>query len=400
MRDPIIGLFLTISIALPLFLSKDMEEMIGCSNIPFVLKACEAYGKLALHKEASTNGPLFLSAQAKTLLSWVTEKVVPVIVSYNQANGNPLRDLNISRISSATDTPIPPCSPTPTEPPRQRKNRNSTPLKFDASFDSIGRYDVLTTIASEDDPSILRARAAAFSLINSSCFLFSEWLAVGGQVGGEEIAASASKWCQVLSFAPTTFAAQKELLPAFCRLAAQLCLKNRNFKLLKALIVNCDELQEDDEDNLLRKTVASVLSGRDMNGSSLITVVVDTVLVALYELLERSPTNEDETYQLPLTDDDVWGGEKGSFKSALSAIISNEQASLILGERLVENLGRHKHDGLHRIPLFEAKCIWMLCERRPGRVGNELKNALRKLDADEYESNMKTLLREILDGFA
>jgi len=45
-------------------------------EISLVLSACKSYWRLVLHKEAMKSGPTCLNDQAKTLLSWVTGKLI------------------------------------------------------------------------------------------------------------------------------------------------------------------------------------------------------------------------------------------------------------------------------------------------------------------------------------
>ena len=185
-----------------------------------ILKSCEAYGRFALHKEASKDGPPHFSLQARTLLDWTTDKVIPILTKQQGSAGaaTPFGELNISRISAASASPVQPTSPSPMPPPRQRTNRNKTPVK-DGSFVSTSEE---VDISTANDPTALLSHGVAVSLLQSSCVIFSEWLAVGGS-GSNVIAQSACKWCDIFATSADKTALQIELLPAFTRLMMELC---------------------------------------------------------------------------------------------------------------------------------------------------------------------------------
>jgi hypothetical protein len=84
-------------------------------EIMLILKSCEAYGRFALHKEASKDGPPHFSTQVRTMLEWTTEKVIPLRIKQQGSAGaaTPFGELNISSISAASAPPVQPASPTP-----------------------------------------------------------------------------------------------------------------------------------------------------------------------------------------------------------------------------------------------------------------------------------------------
>ena len=147
-------------------------------EIMLILKSCEAYGRFALHKEASKDGPPHFSTQMRTLLEWTTDKVIPLLIKQQGSTGaaTPFGELNISSISAASASPVQPASPSPMQPRRQRTNRNKTPVR-DGSFVSTSNE---VNIATANDSTALLSHGVAVSLLQSSCAIFSEWLAVGG----------------------------------------------------------------------------------------------------------------------------------------------------------------------------------------------------------------------------
>jgi hypothetical protein len=371
-------------------------------EIELILKSCEAYGRFALHKEASKDGRPSFSLQAKTLLDWTTDRVIPVLSKQGGVLATPLDYLNLSRISAVTESPIHPSSPTPMPPLRQRTNRNRTPGRFDPTFVSLGDKEHIE-IATGLESTTLLAYGAAVSLLQSSCVIFAEWLAVGGS-GSSVVAASASKWCKIFTIAEDDVTLQAELQPAFTRLAVQLCKTSSDFSVLQQLITSCDEAKvEEDETIDMKKTVSTLLAGRDEQGNTLVDGVVGAVLGAARSILEETAMNDDESPEMPLTLSEVWNNNKGSVFSSLSAILSNKQATVVLAKKLVACFGG---DGgatdQMQVSLFQAKLLRLLCDRISGVGSAELKSAVLKLDAETFagDGSVKDILRNVTESLA
>lgn len=370
-------------------------------DIVLIIKSCEAYGRFALHKEASKDGPPRFSLQARTLLDWTTDRVIPVLS--NQGGGGettPFGGLNISRISAASASPVQPASPSPMPPPRQRTNRNKTPVR-DGSFGSVqGDVD----ISPKHDSTALLAHGVAVSLLQSSCLIFSEWLEVGGS-GSDVIAASACSWCSIFSASKEKAALQSELLPAFTRLMVHLCKTGSDFTVLEKLIESCDEIDsENAEANVSEKTVSNLLKGRDAQGSSLTHGVVKVVLGAARSLLEtQTNRGDDEDQAMPSTLAELWEMEEGSVFSALSAVMSNNQASVILAETLVARFDRQASEAEQtHVALFEAKLLWLLFEKTSGAKAAEMNAVAAALNADKFAGDgaVNGVLRNLAESLA
>lgn len=346
-------------------------------EIALILKSCESYGRFALHKEASKDGPPRFSLQARTLLDWTTDRVIPVLSKEGAGEATPFGELNISRISAASASPMQPASPSPMPPPRQRTNRNKTPER-DGSFGSVGGSVV---ISPKSDSTALLSHGVAVSLLQSSCLIFAEWLEVGGS-GSDVIAESACNWCKIFSVSKDKAALQSELLPAFTRLMIELCKTGSNFSVLEKLLVSCDEIEsEEDGSNLTVKTVSNLLKGRDAQGTALVDGVVNAVLGAARSLIENADLTDDETQATPLALSEVWDIEEGSVFSALSAVLSNKLASLALAQRLVARFDRDGGaDDQNRVALFEAKMLWLLSASNAA----EMKAVMGALNADKF----------------
>jgi hypothetical protein len=366
------------------------------SEIDYVLQVSEAFGRFALHKEASTNEGIKFSAQAERLLHWTTSNVVPAF-GLSVVEKNPFTDLNLSRISPEKSYESFPGSPVPTGPPKRRANRNSTPVRLD---DGTSEPFSMRGQEVSRESSVFLAHATAVSLMQSSCVIFSEWLAVGGS-GSNEIAESAVKWCKIFENSGQRDETQKELLPAFTRLAMQLCKTVQDFSLLKHLLVSCNEVVDTGSDEMppARKALSSLLSTRGTLAPVMVTKTVECVLEAAYSFTERA--DFETPFELPTSMDDVWPVDKGCILSGLGSILSNKQASLEFTGLLVGNFEASAQNSLASA-LFNAKCLWILCDPSASKSATEATHIVRQLDVAtlESESKLRTVVEDLLDGLA
>jgi len=232
--------------------------------------------------------------------------------------------------------------------------------------------------------------------MQSSCVIFSEWLAVGGS-GSNEIADSAIAWCKI--FENQEAETQKELMPAFTRLAIQLCKTVQDFSLLHHILVCCNETANEDEIPPAHKALVSLLSTRGSLGPAIVTRTVECVLEAAYTFTARE--NFPKVFELPTSTETVWPADKGCIVSALNAILSNKHASLELGKRLVANFSESA-DKSPVSALFNAKCLWMLCDPSTSKSAAEVVHIVRQLDTNnmESESELRGVIEDLLDALA
>jgi len=357
------------------------------TKVDYVLRVCEAFGRFALHKEASSGGKGKLSQEALRLLQWTTSKVVPAF-ALNAYESAPFNDPNLSRISmdKSFSTTLP-LSPVPTGPARRRSNRNKTPARLDEGLGSSSQSE-----GTRSESSILVSRAFAVSLMQSSCVIFSEWLAVGGP-GSQQIAKSAAKWSTI--FQNDGGETQEELLPAFTRLAIQLCKTAQNFSLLKQLLICCHESEDGDEMPAMRKTMTSLLSTRGNLSASTVENTVKSLLEAGHDLIEQEKVTM--TPELPTSMGAFWPGHVGCIVSGLNAVLSSRQASIELAKQLVESIS---HGGRSsKTALFDAKCLWMLCNLEDGKATTDVAEIVSRIDAKslDSESSIRPLVEDILE---
>jgi hypothetical protein len=367
-------------------------------EIMLILKSCEAYGRFALHKEASKDGPPHFSTQMRTLLEWTTDKVIPLLIKQQGSTGaaTPFGELNISSISAASASPVQPASPSPMQPRRQRTNRNKTPVR-DGSFVSTSNE---VNIATANDSTALLSHGVAVSLLQSSCAIFSEWLAVGGS-GSDVIAQSVCKWCEIFAASTNKTVLQVELLPAFTRLMIELC-KFSDFNVLEKLLVSCDEIEsEQDDSNINKKTISSLLTCRDVQGIPLAHGVVTAVLGAASLILQKAGTlanEEDKNQGTPYSLSDVWDMHSGSIYSGLSAVLSNKEASVVLTQKLVDRFrqGVDENDS-SKVLLFEAKLLSLICANS---TEPQVKTAITTLDASKFSGGetVNEVIRNIVEN--
>jgi hypothetical protein len=331
------------------------------------------------------------------LLHWTTTRVIP---AFTLSNGNPrcqevpFSDPNISSIQVEKSFDIFPSSPEPASirGSRRRVNRNKTPDRLD---DGLGVFD--------DSPSAEEARRSAFNvrrafaiaLLNSSCVLFSEWLAVGGGLGASLIAKGAVEWCHVFQVKEHASKNQKELLPGFCRLAVQLSKTDQDCSLWKELLTKCNVTSDGLEDTtVIRKALSALFASRGKHAEVIVTSVVDCILEAAYDLLQNK-TDEIE-FELPDSLNSLWSSGDGCIGSALCAIVGNKTASLALGKRLVENFSKHAEESKW-IALFDAKCLWILCDSE-STVATEVTTIVRQLNTTGLEQDLGSVVEELLQG--
>jgi condensin-2 complex subunit G2 len=361
------------------------------SEVEFVLSACEAYGRFALHKEAQTGDGVSLSSQAKTLLNWTTEKLVPVFKKA-QPGEMELRDLDLSRISNASDSLIIPGSPALMSPPRRKADLKNTPNRMEddsAMFDSDGTLK---------EPTIFLVSAVAGALLQSSCVIFSEWLAVGGS-GADEISMAAVKWCRVFQSEDEEEDPNEhhhtELMPAFVRLAVQLCKSSDDPLLLKQLLVNCSEETVNDDAAVMKKAILSLCTARSNQQSKVQGSVIQAFLGAAHELLDTVAV--DAPFDLPDAVDEVWSHDSGCVASCLSVIMCNRQASSTLARQLVSNLSSHVGEPTKK-STFEAKCLSFLLTSND--YDAEIAKIIRDLDAGKFEEGgeMRNVVDKLLES--
>lgn len=285
-------------------------------NVTLILQACETYGRLALHKHASCD---VLNQQARRLLEWTTDHVIPVLQQPSVAS-TPFRELDLSRISNVSDT----TPGSPLRPKAKRVDRKRTP----------NRNSIQTEYSFVDVP-----YCSAVSLLDSSCIIYSEWLAVGG-LGVEGIAIAASKWCRAAC-------ASQELLSSFLRLAVQLSACENNF-LWETLL-----LQQPHETSLVKKAFALCLTRTNQTG--LCNSFLNAASALIHEPFNAEDSATDEE-TLPIQN---ILGDNNYMATAFEVILSHHAASIAFVKTLIEPENQKWENGLTS---FKVRCVSYLLD--------------------------------------
>lgn len=366
------------------------------TEVEFILCSCEAYGRFALHNEAhnQNDGDLGFNRQTKTLLDWTTEKVIPALLGA-QSGETELLDLDLSRISNVSDSLIMPGSPSPLSPPKQKANLGRTP-------DRPSAFDMDQTLS--HDPAVFLVTSVARSLLQSSCVVFAELLAVGSSCG-DDIESSAVGWCSIFDGDEEMEEDENgekqhiraELLPSFIRLAIQLCKSsNNNCALLRALFVKCNLGRGmEQERNLMKKAVSALLSTRS-NGAMLTEKLVETFFNAASELnddvnMDSSMVSLDEDTS---SVDMVLSHSKGCLATVLEALASNSNARRSLARKLVSRLQGETNITKAN---FDARCLLWLVENHNNAA---LTSIVSELEAERFEEGgeMRGVVHRLLES--
>jgi hypothetical protein len=145
----------------------------------------------------------------------------------------------------------------------------------------------------------------------------------------------------------------------------------------------------DNDTGAIIPVLSSLLSSRDM---SLVTNTVTTVIDAARELIAANSAHI--TCDLPATADELWQCRLGSVGSGLTAILASKSASLLFAKLLVSDL----KDGSsmeHNVPVFYAKCLWILCDTH---ACPEMADIIRRLDITSLAegAELRVLMEEVL----
>ena len=306
-----------------------------------------------------------------------------------QPEENELRDLDISRISDASESLDLPASPSTKSPPRQRPNLRRTPTRFGR----LSSFELGQTV--KDTPAGL-VSAFIGSLLQSVCVLFAEELAIGSS-NSDEIAESAVRWCRVFydndnQSLEDEETIRKGVLSGFIRLAIQLCRSSANFLLLKEILVRCDETIFGEERTLMKKAVSSLLKGSFGEESKLADGVIDAVFSAADDLLP----SESPEFENISSVEELWTNTNGCLGTVLEEIVSNSKSRLVFAKRLVSSLKVQDNEMTSRA-IFEAKCLSVIISNADGDSVDSITGAL---DVEQFTEGgeMRGVVQKLLSS--
>ena len=345
-----------------------------------ILLGCEMFGRFSLHKAASTSDIASFNDDAQQLLRWTSKRVLP---AFTLSVG----DLGFDKATRASSSTGSPLSPIPTGPPRRRTNRNTTPSKEPNATSN----EPLSMSIREKEAIVVVARAFATALLQASCVIFAEWLAVGCD-GGDQIAAAAVTWTKIFCIDEVGAQAQKELLPAFSRLALQLA-KNANLSLLKNLLLECRN-DSDESDLCLQKVFSLLCLSRD---PTMVSMAVMVVVEAGLESIKGTRAS----WKRPASLDDVSHIGMGSIRSALTAIVSSKQACVVLAGQLVEKLNNHDENVSTDVLAHMIYTLWFVRNNSHPASRENVMEALRRTQIESLDGRdeLQSTARELFEIF-
>mmetsp|Transcript_22138 Transcript_22138/g.32568 ORF Transcript_22138/g.32568 Transcript_22138/m.32568 type:complete len:647 (+) Transcript_22138:610-2550(+) len=383
------------------------------TEISLILSACESYGRLALHKEAMKSGPVCLNDQAKTLLSWITEKLIPSLPTiakdelveqqkhHQEECSSPFAALDVSSISlggSNLLSPVLPCSPIPKDGSRGISNMTTTPPDR--------RRSSSISFGLQDTEAPLYVKAGVVSLVKSAICIFSEWLAVGG-IDGDEIDNHVTQWCTILDFEAmdVDISPRKELFPVFCRLVIQLARSNSSINVLRSILTKCDEIEAGSkEEAMLKKSISSTMTcGRGTDQAKQAKRVLLTIMDAGESLINESKIDYDESdLEVPEPFDNIFPQQNNSVAIAISYVVSSGVGSAALADILNDSFGQKtEHDSKKRRAL-EIYSLSLLSEKRPKGHAADIRRIIHNMDTNliQKDSKMQAWVENIMEKVA
>ena len=355
-----------------------------------VLKSCESYGRLCLHRSALENGPLRFNAESKNLFDWISSQVVPVFMSKIDGDEfcSALGDLNLSVISDEVVNQ--PFSPIPnstlnrrssTNPPSYQRNS----LENDASFALMEEKGNQYT-CSDSPTTFLYAHILGISLIKSTLYLFAEWVSVGVTDCEEQIS-EICQWCKVLNCTFTSISTKSELLSAFCRTALIIGKRFNNFDLVMAIANLTDDIDFDCErGQLLQKTISSIFSWQNSDLSNYIESFVAAFNTACDTI--RSSPSADQGVDLSKEVNLLIPKNKTGLIIIFDHILNQASYSLALAKLLMAKLNDCDKSYSDEENLFDTRLLVGICKQYPrGKFSKEFTEVLRALLSGRSSEN-------------
>lgn len=357
--------------------------------IELVLSACEAFGRLSIHKEAYKNNTLLdLSPQAKSLLRWLSKRALPLITSKLSStdNSSPFKSLNLSRISAIgtreSASPIP-LSPLILQPPRRRSYVSTTPSKVDSSFVSMerqgGRY-----VVHSDFGTTQKALALVIVILQSAFALFGDWLKVGGQ-GGDDIISHVKEWTQMFDYKVGGVDVKLVLLPSYCRFVAITARICSDVSLMDVLFNLDFSESENGIESCLEDAFRYIFSSkttRDHNLTDIVQILATNL--CSYE-------NQDEFSNLERFLD----GQNTAVKAMLRTVMSSNIGLLTLAEMLSQKIAENDT----QVCFIHAKLLLLLLDHYKDQQSTfgELKQCvIRHLSSSKNETESIQSIRDVI----
>jgi condensin-2 complex subunit G2 len=368
-------------------LADSLGRNFGNEEVEYVIRASEAYGRFALHKESSAalenDDKTSMDRQVGKLLLWTTNKIIPAFLNFEDDGASTLRDCNLSHISALESSLVyaEPGSPSIASPPKQKANRGRTP-------EAMRGPSSLFVTSPSDSPVIISAKVAS-ALLLSSCMISSEMLAMG-MSSADDISKAAVGWSQIFDQPERTV--EKHLLCAFIRLGFQLYMASGDSTLLGDILVKCSSRFKENEavTDVITKVFVSLLRMR--NGTDGLLSIFFTVTGRIIQMGNISISFENASCS-----SEVWN-QGGTIEILLDTILGNAGATLYFAEALVRKLAAaNEGEGeTNALVNFEAKCLSLIIQVTQGP---EMTAILGDLDAQNFKEDggMRLLVENLLE---
>lgn len=358
-------------------MQKAVEHTFQKDELECLLFSCEGYGRFILHKAAYICNGRDTESEISSLIDWTSEKTLPILLNETD-NRSSLHELDLSRISNASDTSITFGSPGFQSSPREQIPQTGARISSDLSSPATRTFS----------PQGL-AHVVAKTLIQSSSIIYSESLVMGYDLGGE-VSARAERWCDIFRLrnrsSDETFEAssRKELLPSFLRLAVQLYKSSQNFNLTRKLLVEFNEPLRESDVELCRKAAISILQLGSRHGSSCVQDLVDMFCLAMVDILENGATQH--VFEIAHSSTEVWSSPKITLPSIfLTEISRNETFCTCMALKLILRVTSHR-GALNSQTSFFAKCLSFLITGGNSRyTGQQMKEEFEKADLHQHD---------------
>ncbi len=290
------------------------ESEVSIAKIKHIGNAIECYGRLIIHKEAIKGEvPMRLSQEAKDLLEWVTDNIIPTMVkSVAAEEENSLSKLDISAISGI-GSPM-----TCDDPPRRKSNRRSA-RESDVSFLSSEQATLNTFPEASKHSS--SNRAVSIASASSVLSTFAEWLSISG--GESLLLIHFSKWCQVLG-ATDNIKTRESLLGSLFYLALRSLKDDRDTTVFKEILLHLKDVDPGTkEKEIITDSLSIITSLRD---EQIATQALATIIYVTRSIIVQTGDNFSASFL-----DMVGPG----MKEVLLSIMNNKRSSLLLAKCLL-----------------------------------------------------------------
>eukprot|EP00977_Amphora_coffeiformis_P021516 scaffold9427_cov175-Amphora_coffeaeformis.AAC.4 len=339
------------------------------SEVEHVIKLCELFGRFCLHAQANPD-ETEMNGHAETLLHWTTHIVLPALATPTAV----FEDVDLSRISMDQSFRAP-LSPLGSPGPRRRSNRNKTPTRLDGALDATSSQPVAFS-----NPIVTNRlqQDLAVSLLQATCLLFCEWLAVG-RPSALMISQSAQAWAAALA------KEQVKLLPALGRLAVQIINASHDAGVLREIMVNCSESHDT---GALQQVLAVLLGARGTAAGDIHEATLQGIVNALEQLTSKTEVNPIDDFPTSLPE--AWPYQCGAMATVFQVATNNPKTLVKLAKALLDGL-------VERSEKFRLAALHFLFVLLAGDVPDEMADVVRSLDATtlDPESRAVPLIQEL-----